>query len=75
MCLLVYPKSENQVQVLTSLLKEMNIDYDKSEEISYNISKEYESILLDRIKELENNPQIAIPHEEVRNKIKEKYGI
>lgn len=75
MCLLVYPKSENQIQILTSLLKEMNIDFDKSEDISYEISEEYKNILLDRVKEIENNPQLAIPYEDVKNEIKEKYGV
>lgn len=75
MCLLVYPKSENQIQILTSLLTEMNIDFDKSEDISYEISEEYKNILLDRVKEIENNPQLTIPYEDVKNEIKEKYGI
>lgn len=74
MCLLVYPKSENQMQVLTSLLQEMNIVFDKSTEIPYEISEEYEKFLLSREEEIENNPQISIPYEDVKNEIKEKYG-
>jgi hypothetical protein len=28
MCLLVYPKTQNQINVLTTLFKEMNIDFE-----------------------------------------------
>ena len=37
MCLLVYPKTQNQINVLTTLFKEMNIDfeYNPSQEESY----------------------------------------
>ena len=28
MCLLVYPKTQNQINILTSLFKEMNIDFE-----------------------------------------------
>ena len=34
MCLLVYPKTQNQINVLTTLFKEMNIDFE------YNFSQE-----------------------------------
>ena len=37
MCLLVYPKTQNQINVLTTLFKEMNIDfeYNPPQEESY----------------------------------------
>lgn len=75
MCLLVYPKSEKQISVLTSLLEEMGIYFEKSEDISYEIPEEHKAVLLKRIDEYKKNPKIGVSYEEIKGKIKDKYGI
>lgn len=74
MCLLVYPKSEKQIALLTSLLEEMNIDFEKSQNVSYGISDAHKKMILERAKQYEENPNIGIPYEEVKKNIREKYG-
>lgn len=67
MCLLVYPKTEVQKNILTSLFKEMNIDYefDTSE-----LSPELATELQRRLDDLKQNPEQGISYEQIKQKLK-----
>lgn len=67
MCLLVYPKTEAQKNVLTSLFKEMNIDYEFD---TFELSPELAAELQRRLDDLKQNPERGISYEQIKQKLK-----
>lgn len=69
MCLLVYPNTDNQMNILTSLLKEMSIKYEFNtpSEIPYEIRLELEK----RLDNFKKHPEQGISLEQVKQKLKQ----
>lgn len=67
MCLLVYPKTDAQMNILTSLFKEMSIDYELN---TFEIPDELRDELEKRLEKLKNNPETGISFELIRQKFK-----
>lgn len=69
MCLLVYPKTDTQMNILTSLFKEMSIEYELNtdSEIPYELAIELER----RLENLKKHPEQGISFEQVKQKLKQ----
>lgn len=69
MSLLVYPKTDAQMNILTSLFKEMNIKYEfnTDSEIPNELALELEK----RLENLKKHPEQGISFEQVKQKLRQ----
>lgn len=74
MCLLVYPENEEQVSILTQLLKDMNIAYESPKDREVKNNSDYEKVLDERLAQYQNAPTEMMSYDEAKKRIKAKYG-